>query len=169
MVEVEVDQPNANAGGSGAATCQAAFWKLHSNRLAHASVSTMRIIKQHNAIPGIQWYKIEFPDEDWKCSICLRAKAAQRAFQRPAPLRAQAYHTGQYLSTDLIGKFEISDMILDLVFFLTLICHFRGRVSVATTSAKQRPGLRRTHLPVEVYQQEVGGGETALRQRPIAG
>jgi len=126
MVEVELDQPNANAGGIGATTCQTAFWKLHSDRLAHASVSTMRMIKHHNAIPGIPWDKIEFPDEDWKCSICLRAKAAQRAFQRPAPLRAQAYHTGQYLSTDLIGKFEISDMILDLVFFLTLICHFSG-------------------------------------------
>ena len=64
MVEVELDQPNANAGGIGAATCQTTFWKLHSDRLAHARVSTVRMIKQHNAIPGIPWDKIEFPDED---------------------------------------------------------------------------------------------------------
>ena len=59
---VEAEQPNdANTGGSGSATCQEAFYKLHSDRLAHASVSTMRLIKQHDAIPGIPWGEIVFP------------------------------------------------------------------------------------------------------------
>jgi hypothetical protein len=58
-VEVELHQQNAHAGGSSSTTCQAAFWKLHSDRLAHASVSTMRMIKPYNGNPGIPWDKIE--------------------------------------------------------------------------------------------------------------
>jgi hypothetical protein len=86
----------------------------------------MKIVKRFNTMEGIPWSQIEFPPDTWCCSVCLRAKAARKNFQRPIPPRAKAYRPAQILSTDLIGKFEISDIFLDLVFFLTLVCHFSG-------------------------------------------
>jgi hypothetical protein len=103
--------------------CQAQFYDAH-ERTSHASVKVMKLIKKYNTIKGIDWKQIEFPNSEWKCDFCLRAKMARRPFLRKAPLRAQATRVAQRLSGDLLGKYPFSDTVMDLQHYLTVVCHY---------------------------------------------
>ena len=115
--------------------CQAQFYDAH-ERTSHASVKVMKLIKKYNTIKGIDWKQIEFPNSEWKCDFCLRAKMARRPFLRKAPLRAQATRVAQKLSGDLLGKYPFSDTVMDLQHYLTVVCHYSSYLWVRPLDSK---------------------------------
>ena len=138
--------------------CQDFFYEAH-ERLGHASVKVMKLIRKYKSINGIEWNKIKFPDSEWKCDFCLRAKMARRPFLRKAPLRAQATRVAQKLSGDLLGKYNFSDVVMDLLHYLTVVCHYSSYLWVRPLDSKAQTFEELASL-LRMLEKKYGGVES---------
>ena len=84
---------------------------------------------------------------------------ARRPFLRKAPLRAQATRVAQKLSGDLLGKYNFSDVVMDMLHYLTVVCHYSSYLWVRPLDSKAQTFEELASL-LRMLEKKYGGVES---------
>ena len=122
----------------------AAFLEKHED-LGHASLQKMKKVRKTGRIKGLNWDGVEFPPDAWKCQTCMKARAAIKAHHKPAPARSKATRFAQTISSDSMGKFEVSDEELDYLFAQMMIDHYSNYIIAIPLEHKGQVAVEVVH------------------------